>query len=199
MVWIFSLGTPMAMKERAAKVEGNGDGVGEAVDLLFTAGVAGVCARGGHRPALVLLLKNVFLEALVRGAAIADEDASVALDLAAGGEAGAGESDEGVGMLFVAELPGDESIEGEGVGVADLRHQPTRLETKAPEEHLRGVDPGIAADEVAGDAFALETAPRKGGVDPLQMAAMEEFPGELEVVKDPEGGLDDAHDHRVTG
>ena len=178
---------------------GNGNGVREAVDLFFAAGVAIVGVGGGNRPAAVLLLEDVFLKALVGGASIADEDASLALDLPASGEAGAGKGDEGVRMFFAAELPGDEAIEGESVCVAYFRHQSPGFNAKAAQEHLRRVDPGIVADEMARDAFAFEPTPREGGIDPLQMAAMEEFPGEFKVVEDPKGGLDDTHAHRVIG
>ena len=100
------------------KSGGNGDGVGDAVDLFLAACVAVVGVRGRNGPAAVFVVENVFLEALMGGASIADEDASVALDLPARGEAGAREGDEGVGVFFTAELAGDEAIEGEGVGVA---------------------------------------------------------------------------------
>ena len=72
----------------------DGDGVGGGVDLFFADGDVGLAERLGQVPAAVLLGDDFFLVALVGGASVADEDAAVGLDLAAGEQARAGDGDE---------------------------------------------------------------------------------------------------------
>ena len=61
----------------------------------------------------------------------------------------------------------------------------------APQEHLRGMDPGKRVNEVVGDALAGKASPGKSGVNGLEVTACIEFAGEIEVVKDASDRLYD--------
>ncbi len=96
----------------------DGDGVGGGVDLLFAQNDVGLGERLRQVPAAVLFRDDVFLIALMGGAAIADEDAALRLNFASCSQACAGDSDEGVAGGDSIVGP---SIEGEGVPVVQLR------------------------------------------------------------------------------
>src|SRR6202012_79359 len=149
-------------------------------------------------PAAELVGEELFLVALVSGAAVADEDAAVALDESAGAEAGAGDADERVDFLFAAqssvEMRFGPAVEGDGVGVAERVAQPGEIDGRAAGEVLGHMQPGEGFDFVAGKAFALEPRPGPGGVDAAQVTAAIEFTREFKVMEDAEDGLDDLHE-----
>ena len=70
------------------------------------------------------------------------------------------------------------------------------METGTVEEVVGCVEEGEAADEGAGQTFALESCPGPGGVDLLEMIAAMELVREFEVVEDSEDGLGNFHRRR---
>jgi len=127
----------------------------------------------------------------MRGAAIADEDAAVGLDLASGEQAGAGDGDEGVAGGDSVAGP---AIEAEGGPGVHLRGESPGVEAGAMEEIVGGVKEREAADEGAGEAFAFQSCPGPGGVDLLEVIAPVQLMREFEVVEDSKDGLSNFHE-----
>jgi hypothetical protein len=137
----------------------------------------------------------LILEALMGGAAIAEEDAALALDFGTGEEAGAGDGDESIrrpeGVAW--ELEEGVAVEGEGVPGAEFGQELGRGMAGTAEKVLGGVEQRERADQGVGQAFALEPRPGPGGVETLEMASAAELVGELKVMEDAEDGLDYLH------
>jgi hypothetical protein len=142
-------------------------------------------------PATVLLGDDVFLIALVGGAAIADEDAAAGLDLASSEQTSAGDSDECVAGCDAVIGPAVEAESGPGVHFGG---EALGVEAGAVEEVVRGVEEREATDEGVGESFALEPCPGPGGVDHLEMMAAVELVREFEVVEDSKDGLGNFHE-----
>ncbi len=67
--------------ERTLRYGGwHGDGIGERIDFFFAYNDVGFAEGLGHAPAAVLLCDDVLLITLVRGTAVADEDATLRLN-----------------------------------------------------------------------------------------------------------------------
>ena len=178
---------------------GNRNGVRDSINRFFPVSISAVRRWSWYWPAAMFLFQKHFLVALVGRSAVADKDAAVMLNPLTRRQAGSGKGDENVGRLLQAQLTDDEAVEGKSVGVAQGVDEPGWGEAEAAGDHLRGVQPGVGADEVAGDVFSFQAFPEERGVDALQMAAAKEFASELEVMKDAEGCLDNAHKSRVIG
>ncbi len=169
---------------------GDGDGVGGRVDLFFADGDVGFAERLRYVPAAVLFGDDVFLIALMGGAAIANEDAAVGLDFAAGEQTGTGDGYEGVTGGDTAAGP---AVEGEGVPGVHLRGDGGWVEACAVEQVVCGVNEGKGADERAGKAFALQTCPGPRGVDLLKMPFAVQLVCQFKVVIDTKDGQGDLH------
>ncbi len=132
------VGRDAVLDEGAAGDGGrDGDRIGYGVDSFFAGGVAGVGDGAGYAPAAVLVGDDLFLVALMCGAAVAEEEAALALEVLASAQAGSGDADEDVGALVgaeeVAELPVGPAVKGERVAVAELVGEPGKIEGAAAE------------------------------------------------------------------
>ena len=144
----------------------------------------------GQVPAAILFCDDIFLIALMRGAAIAEEDSSVGLDFASGAQACAGDGDEGVAGSDDTANP---AVEAESVPGVQLRRETLAVEAGAVEQIVGCVKERKGADERTRQAFALQSCPGPSGVDLLEMVASMELMCKFEVVEDSKDGLSDFH------
>ena len=143
-------GYPHFDERAGGEAGGDRDGVGGGVDLFFAEDVADVGDWAVDVPSLVFLGDDGFLVALMRGSAVADEEASAGLDFEAGFKAGAGDGDDGVGCFGGPDSAEGPLVKGERVGVTYLIQDPWMVNAKALHEDFRGVNPREGFDDFVG-------------------------------------------------